>query len=117
MAQADDPHSLTPNPEAGQQGINLFDPEAARCPQPIYAEMRAKCPVTRQLLTGSPVIARFDDVVWALRHPEIFSSDFRLSNRKDDGGKTTSRSKRNQFHHHRRKRLNAEVRKGLNGNL
>jgi cytochrome P450 len=78
MAETDKPHSMTPNPEAAEQGINLFTPEAARCPQPVYAEMRAKCPVTRMLLTNSPVIARFDDVVWALRHPEVFSSEMEM---------------------------------------
>jgi cytochrome P450 len=65
-----------PNPETGQ--VNLFDPELARCPQPVYARIRAQCPVGRAALTGSPVISRYTDVVWALRHPEIFSSQMDL---------------------------------------
>jgi cytochrome P450 len=65
-----------PNPATGQ--VNLFDPELARCPQPVYARIRAQCPVGRAALTGSPVISRYTDVVWALRHPEIFSSQMDL---------------------------------------
>ena len=65
-----------PNPETRQ--VNLFDPELARCPQPVYARIRQKCPVGRAALTGSPVISRYTDVVWALRHPEIFSSQMDL---------------------------------------
>jgi len=55
--------------------ILLFHPEVARCPQPVYAELRSKCPVGRAQITASPVVSRFEDVVWALRHPEIFSSE------------------------------------------
>ena len=54
---------------------NMFTPEAARHPQPVYAEMRSKCPVHRMPLINAPMIARFEDVMWALRHPEIFSSE------------------------------------------
>ena len=61
-----------PDPETGK--VSLFDPEFARCPQPVYERLRAQCPVTRAAFTNSPVISRYDDVVWALRNPEIFSS-------------------------------------------
>lgn len=54
--------------------VALFDPEFARCPQPTYAELHARCPVSRAGFTNSPVISRYDDVVWALRQPELFSS-------------------------------------------
>jgi cytochrome P450 len=64
--------SENPNPETGE--INMFDPAAAACPQPIYRRMLSGCPVARAALTGGPVIARYEDVTWALRHPEIFSS-------------------------------------------
>lgn len=58
--------------------INLFSDDFARCPQPAYAELRARCPVGRMVLTGAPVISRYEDVVWALRHPEIFSSEMEM---------------------------------------
>jgi cytochrome P450 len=61
------------DPVSGQ--INLFNEEFARCPQPAYAELRSRCPVGRLVLDGAPVISRFEDVMWALRHPEVFSSE------------------------------------------
>jgi len=55
--------------------INLFSEDFARCPQPGYAELRSRCPVGRMIFSGDPVISRYEDVLWALRHPEIFSSE------------------------------------------
>src|SRR5262245_57082401 len=60
------------------QQIRLFHPDIARCPQAAYAELRSKCPVGRAAFTNSPVVSRFEDVVWALRHPELFSSEMDL---------------------------------------
>lgn len=65
-----------PDPETGE--VSLFDPELVACPQPVYSRLLAQCPVARAAFTGSPVISRYDDVVWALRHPEIFSSEMDL---------------------------------------
>jgi cytochrome P450 len=58
--------------------FNIFSAEFARCPQPVYAQMRAACPVTRTTLTDQPVLSRYEDVAWALRHPEIFSSEMEM---------------------------------------
>ncbi len=60
------------NPETGE--VNLFSEDHASCPQPTYTDLVKKCPVATQALTGGPVISRYEDVMWALRHPEIFSS-------------------------------------------
>lgn len=65
--------SDNPNPKTGE--INVFSPEFAACPQPVYRRMREQCPVAHSVITQAPVIGRHDDVVWALRHPEIFSSE------------------------------------------
>jgi cytochrome P450 len=65
-----------PNPETGE--INLFAPDFAACPQPIYRQARERCPVARAVITESPVISRYEDVVWALRHPEVFSSEMEV---------------------------------------
>ena len=65
-----------PNPETGE--VMLFSPELASCPQPVYARMHAQCPVHRAMVTGSAVISRYEDAVWGLRHPEIFSSEMDL---------------------------------------
>jgi cytochrome P450 len=48
--------------ENDSEPVNLFTPEFAACPQPIYRELHSRCPVLKSALTG------------ALRHPEIFSS-------------------------------------------
>jgi cytochrome P450 len=62
-----------PNPETGE--FNLIDADLARCPQPVYARLHAQFPVARAVGMGSPVISRYEDVIWALRHPEVFSSE------------------------------------------
>ncbi len=66
--------SAESNPNLEKREVNLFDPAIAACPQPVYRHMLAGCPVARAALTGGPIIARYEDVTWALRHPEIFSS-------------------------------------------
>lgn len=65
------------NPTADGK-IVQFSPEFAACPQPVYERMRRQCPVARDSFTGSPVISRHEDVVWALRKPELFSSEMEL---------------------------------------
>jgi cytochrome P450 len=58
--------------------VDVFSDDFARCPQEVYREMRARCPVARSQLMNQPIITRYDDVVWALRNPEIFSSQVDL---------------------------------------
>lgn len=65
-----------PDPETGQ--VSLFTADFAGCPQPVYARLRAQCPVARSTLNPSYVISRYEDVLWALRHPEIFSSEMEM---------------------------------------
>lgn len=65
-----------PHPDTGE--VDLFDPEFARCPQPVYARMQSRCPVSRQAFIGTRLILRYEDVVFALRHPEIFSSEMEM---------------------------------------
>jgi len=55
--------------------IDLFDPAFAACPHPVFDQLRERCPVARAAILGNPVISRYEDVIWALRHPEIFSSE------------------------------------------
>lgn len=56
--------------------VRLFEPDVADDPHPTYARMLAECPVARGRLGGSPValVSRYDDVLWALRTPERFTS-------------------------------------------
>ena len=65
---------MAENPNVETREVNLFTPEVAACPQPVYQRMLAGCPVAKAAMTGAPVISRYEDVTWALRHPEIFSS-------------------------------------------
>ncbi len=62
-----------PDPDTGE--VNLIDPAFASCPQPVYKRLREHFPVAKTAMMGHPVISRYTDVVWALRHPEIFSSE------------------------------------------
>ena len=65
-----------PDPTTGE--VNIFTPDFAACPQSTYRKLVDRCPVTRAAITSAPVISRYEDVVWALRHPEIFSSEMEM---------------------------------------
>jgi cytochrome P450 len=57
--------------------MHLFTPETANTPFPTYRRVRDECPVARvDGFTGEPTVylSRYEDVVWAFRHPEVFSS-------------------------------------------
>ncbi|MGH8983128.1 MAG: cytochrome P450 [Acidimicrobiia bacterium] len=61
--------------------MTLFAPETANAPQDAYRRMREECPVVRSedaSVSGAPggavVISRFEDLSWALKHPEYLSS-------------------------------------------
>ena len=56
--------------------LKLFSPSVADDPHATYAEMRSQCPVARGDLGGHDVVllSRYDDVLFALRHPEAFTS-------------------------------------------
>jgi cytochrome P450 len=55
--------------------VDLFSPDVAAHPQPTYAAALTRSRVTRSSLMSIPILSRYEDVVWALRHPEIFSSE------------------------------------------
>ncbi len=61
-------------PETHSDTINFFEPAIAAHPQPVYRRLRERCPVGKPIPGGSVCIARYDDVLFALRHPEIFSA-------------------------------------------
>lgn len=65
---------MVENPNLETREVNLFDPEVAACPQTVYRRMLAGCPVAKSAIGGAPILSRYEDVSWALRHPEIFSS-------------------------------------------
>ncbi len=55
----------------------VFSPESANDPHPIYQKLLEECPVARsQTMFGGygVTVARYRDVQHALKHPEVFSS-------------------------------------------
>jgi cytochrome P450 len=59
------------------RAANPYDGAVAADPVPFYRELRAKAPVATLMdMPGTHVLSRYDDVKFALQHPEIFSSDF-----------------------------------------
>ncbi len=54
----------------------LFLPGVADDPHPTYRRIRGACPVARAAMGDLSVvlISRYEDVNWALRHPEYFTS-------------------------------------------
>jgi cytochrome P450 len=55
----------------------FIEPGASDDPAPGYARLREQCPVARVTgLTGEMTawVSTYDDALWALKHPEIFSS-------------------------------------------
>src|SRR5438045_8178647 len=56
----------------------LFAPDTANDPRHVYGRLRDECPIAQggaMMGEGSTwVLSRYDDVMWALRHPEVFSS-------------------------------------------
>ncbi len=68
---ASDEHPLDPQDEIPP----FFSPEVAACPHATYRRMVDEKPVLMMPGTNAPVISRYEDVIFCLRHPEIFSSD------------------------------------------
>ena len=66
------------NPDLETREVNVFSAEFSACPQPVYRELVAKCPFAKTALIGTPILSRYEDVLWALRHPEIFSSEMEM---------------------------------------
>jgi cytochrome P450 len=58
--------------------MDLFLPGTADDPHPLYHRMQNECPVQRSegIFGGehSVNISRYEDVMWAMKHPEVFSS-------------------------------------------
>ncbi len=57
---------------------DLLGPEAIEDPYTYYGRLREEDPIHWNPLYETWVITRYDDVVWFLRHPELFSSEIFL---------------------------------------
>lgn len=62
--------------DATANAANPYHPEVAADPVPFYDALRAHAPAATMLgLDGVHIISRYEDVKFALQHPEIFSSE------------------------------------------
>ena len=56
----------------------LFDPATADAPHEAYQRLHAECPVARvdgwDGVHKNVIVSRYEDVMWALKHPGVFSS-------------------------------------------
>jgi cytochrome P450 len=70
-----DSSTVDPGAPAVDPGQLLM--ESPSCPHPAYATLRDRCPVQRSDLGGVSMVylSRYEDVAWALRHQEYFSSE------------------------------------------
>ena len=55
-----------------------FRPEFSRDPYPHYRRLRDETPVCFAPEANMWCVSRYEDVLWALRHPEIFSSEMEM---------------------------------------
>ncbi|WP_224370296.1 cytochrome P450 [Hyalangium versicolor] len=53
---------------------NLLDPEVRANPYPLYARLRQEAPVCQVDPRGMWLLTRHEEVTFALKHPELFSS-------------------------------------------
>jgi cytochrome P450 len=64
-------------PSEAEPVAAVFSQECADAPQAVYQELHARCPVSRSegvFGTYGVTVSRYEDVLWALKHPEVFSS-------------------------------------------
>jgi len=67
--------------DPAKREANPYLPEVAADPLPFYEALRQHCPVAAMegfaaaADNGVWILSRYEDVRWALKHPEIFSSD------------------------------------------
>jgi cytochrome P450 len=62
--------------DASEVALHLFSQEVADAPHAAYRQLRDECPVAKGDLGGHEVVllSRYEDVLFALRHPEAFTS-------------------------------------------
>lgn len=67
--------------DAATAAMRLFSPEVADEPHGTYRQLREQCPVAKGDLGGHGVVllSRYEDVLFALRHPESFTNESGLN--------------------------------------
>lgn len=83
-AQGTSTDDTSPQTSASESPLDammiMFSPECAANPLPTYDTLRSECPVAKSPFGmggehDSWMLSRYDDVKWALQHPEVFSSE------------------------------------------
>jgi cytochrome P450 len=66
----------TDDGEAVDPGMHMFSQKCANTPHEVYHDVHARCPVHRSEgpFGSSVYVTKYEDVLWALKHPEVFSS-------------------------------------------
>jgi cytochrome P450 len=59
--------------------LSWRDPEILECPYPYYQRLRVEAPVFNVPGTHEYLVSRWEDVVYVLAHPELFSNDVSYS--------------------------------------
>jgi cytochrome P450 len=54
--------------------LGYLSPKALAHPQPVYRKLQQGCPVRRMIPGAGHFLFKYDDVLFALKHPEIFSA-------------------------------------------
>ncbi|MFQ5503170.1 MAG: cytochrome P450 [Planctomycetota bacterium] len=68
----------TPPDQATRSRPNYLEARVAPHPQPVYRALQQQCPAGRMLDGEGPFIFRYEDTLFALRHPEIFSAEIEV---------------------------------------
>ena len=58
-----------------QPDVNLLSPDALLTPEPLFAELRDRCPVFHEESTDTYVLTRYEDVRAAAAQPRVFSNE------------------------------------------
>lgn len=78
MEEAPELEPATGNDELMQSMMAMMDPETAKAPQSMYADLRRETPVME--LPGAVAVCTRDEVVEILRNPDVFSSGMAATN-------------------------------------
>lgn len=68
----------TPTDASAESKPNYLELSVAPHPQPVYSELLQKCPAGRMVEGSGPFIFHYEDALFALRHPEIFSAEIEI---------------------------------------
>lgn len=60
--------------DAAPPDLGYLNPHLQADPQPVYRRLQSGCPIKRMIPGAGHFFFKYDDVMFALKHPEIFSA-------------------------------------------